>query len=100
MRIPEPSKSEPGNPDHELFDLEAFRANGLLWALNRMVLHPRGLALALFYPEGDGVCGVDRMPTGWTIVRAEDGIWGYGEELDKAGQEKFEAFLAYVAARP
>lgn len=81
-------------PDAELFDWEAFRSNGLLWALNRHVLHPRGLALAWFYPEGE------TTPTGWQIIRADDGLWGFGADLDAEGQARYLEFLRYLEARP
>jgi hypothetical protein len=81
------------NPDAELFDLEAFHKNGFLWAINRYVLHPRGLAMAVFYPDGE------KTPTGWQVYRSEDGLWQFGEELDHVGHDRFEAFLSYIEMR-
>lgn len=81
------------DPDVELFDWQAFRQNGLLWALNRHVLHPRGLAMASFTPEGD------EAPSGWQVLRADDGLWAFDAETDRSGKERFDAFIAHIEAR-
>jgi hypothetical protein len=81
------------DPDCELFDMEAFRTNGLVWALNRYVLHPRGLAMSWFTEEGHD------QPRGWQILRSDDGVWAFDTETELLGRAKFDAFLAYVAAR-
>lgn len=82
------------DPDCELFDWQAFRQNGLVWALNRYVLHPRGLALAVFTADGD------EDSRGWQIVRADDGVWSFDVETDLDGRSRFDAFVAYVGERP
>ena len=65
------------------FDNRAFVDSGLLWALNRMVLHPRGFALS------------------WSDKAQEWNLWGDGTEcwtfehdLDVERQRVFEATLA------
>lgn len=83
------------DPDSELFDWEAFRVNGLLWALNRYVLHPRGLAAGWFYE----VDATSHEPSGWMILRSDDGLWNFSEDLDHEGKASFDAFLAYIAER-
>jgi hypothetical protein len=86
------------DPDCELFAWTDLRANGLVWALNRYILHPRGLALASFtedVPDDE-----DHAPkVGWQILRADDGVWSFDTETDLLGRARFDAFMAYVAER-
>lgn len=96
--VPEGSSSAPGDPNHEIFDMQAFRDNGLLWALNRYVLHPRGLAMWLHYvPVGGRI--EDQEVNGWGILPADDGIWSFSTDTDLAGRTKFDAFLDYIKDR-
>lgn len=77
--------------------LEDLRTTGLLWALNRYVLHPRGLAIGLTYPPGATVAGIQEhrhQPTGFTILGPEDEPWRFDNEADRAGFALFQAFLA------
>jgi len=81
------------DPDCELFDWEAFQTNGLLWAVNRHVLHPRGLAMAVMFDEDTNEL------VGWQIHRADDGLWRYGEQADELGRARFQGFLNYLETR-
>lgn len=77
---------------NEPSDWAEFRDNGLLWALNRFVLHPRGFALAISYPDG-----TENPAEGWQIMISEDGIWAYDETTDLDGQRKFHDFIGRLA---
>src|SRR5262245_41266673 len=70
---------EPCNPSIER-QLHELRDTGLLWLLNRVVFHPRGFALALFY-EGTfpdlGAC------TGWGLVGDGTEPWTMGNPTDE-----------------
>lgn len=75
-----------------------FRLTGLLWAVNREVLHPRGYALALDYetPDGSG------EPTGWHLEGDGTEPWQFGTDADSrarelAGKMNFEALLSMIA---
>jgi hypothetical protein len=63
---------------------------GLLWWINRVALHPRGLALALHYETVE----TDTEPLGWSIYVAPDGIWTFPEETEQINLEKFNNFLS------
>jgi len=67
--------------------LEALRAKGLLWAINRYILHPRGFALT-FNLDGDPSRITDVFIKG-------DGTecWAYNGEDDDDGKARFEAWL-------
>jgi len=102
--VPKGEISGPGDPDHEIFDLQAFRDNGILWAMNRFVLHPKGLAMwmhavppAIF--ESAESDKVNQEIVGWGIKRAKDGIWTFDYETDMAGRDKFNRFLEYINNR-
>lgn len=90
-------------PDHRPFS--HWHEAGLLWSLNRYFLHPLGLALAFVYDEGGApVEGRDAAlvpggaePLGWSIEKADDGVWTFEEGLDKVGRERFFGFLREVA---
>lgn len=69
-------------------DFNDLRSSGLLWYLNRVALHPHGLALALHYDDVES-----GEATGWSIIKSDDGIWAYPHEMDQDGREKFTAFL-------
>lgn len=51
-----------------------LRESGLLWLINRVVLHPRGYALAIHY-EGDA----DDLGAalGWSLMGDGTEVWGY-----------------------
>lgn len=96
--VPKGSQSAPGDPDHEIFDMQALRDNGLVWAINRYVLHPRGLAMWM-HAVPAGVPEDEQHAAGWGIARADDGIWSFDADIDILGRDKFDAFVAYVHDR-
>lgn len=65
--------------------VKEFRERGLLWHINRTVLHPLGLALSV-------VVNDDGTESFGEIMTTEDPEgWIYGEGTD--GQEKYERFM-------
>ena len=61
--------------------------SGLLWLINRIVFHPRGLALG-FHAE-------DGVPYGWSLARTPGGEpWQFDEETDAACHARAAATLA------
>lgn len=96
--VPEGDVSSPGDIDHEIFDLQALRDNGLLWAINRFVLHPRGLAMWM-HAVPAGAPEDEQTAAGWGVKRAEGGIWSFDAETDLQGRDKFDVFMAYVRDR-
>lgn len=71
----------------EQLPFEELRHTGLLWYINRVALHPRGLALAIHFEDVDGEA------TGWSIVQSDDGLWAFTEDDDMEGMAKFDAFM-------
>ncbi|WP_431997788.1 hypothetical protein [Streptomyces fungicidicus] len=71
-------------PDYRpLLDLSE---TGLLWLINRVVFHPRGLALGL-YQEGD-------QALGWKLLVADDDEpFAFSESVDTQGFRRAEATL-------
>jgi len=64
-----------------------FQENGLLWALNRMVLHPRGYAVAFeMHDDDDGVGG-------WFLMGDGTEVWAFDQETDDSGFERFTRFI-------
>jgi hypothetical protein len=70
-----------------------LRESGLLWLLNRAVLHPRGFALALHYDNG-----IDEEPTGWSLEFAGVGEpWAFDHGIEPELFQKVEALLKRTA---
>jgi hypothetical protein len=57
-----------------------LRASGLLWLINRALLHPRGYALALHVEGGEAV--------GWSLLGDGSEPWRY-DETDVDEREPF-----------
>lgn len=55
---------------------------GLIWKINKEVLHPLGLALAR---------NLDGTSNGCLV--APDGVWEYDEESNKRNIEKYNKFI-------
>jgi len=76
---------------------EALREHQVLWAINRVLFHPRGFALGLSYP--DDVSREDIMahkvePIGWVLLGDGSESWHYAESVDEdSALRTFEAFL-------
>ncbi|WP_328434532.1 hypothetical protein [Streptomyces sp. NBC_00425] len=80
---PHPDPDSPGRPFEEL------RETGLLWLINRVAFHPRGLALAL-YLDGDG------KAHGWSLVSNLDGEpWQFDPATDNDGYVRAEATIEH-----
>lgn len=60
---------------------------GLLWAINRVLFHPRGYALTLVMDE-------EGQANGWFIQGDGSEVWGFEETVD---DEKFAAFESLLA---
>lgn len=73
--------------------LEEIRDSGILQEINRLLLHPRGLAMFVVLDAEDGErrLGIyaDDDPEGWTFVWGE----GDGESGAVAKAESFDALL-------
>ncbi len=70
---------------------EEMRSTGVLWALNRVLFHPRGYALGFTYPDSvtkEEIMRHDVEPTGWTLYGDGTEVWAYADEEDI----EFEAF--------
>lgn len=80
-------------PEPELAYLfSSFADYGLLWALNRCVLMPRGFAVALRYADGDP------EPKGWQIIHNGDGTpFQFDQATDDQQSGEFEALLRTCA---
>ncbi|MGX1513979.1 hypothetical protein [Streptomyces collinus] len=82
-------------PDTPARRFSELRSTGLLWLINRVVFHPRGLALALHCDEGG-------QAYGWSLLPSRDGgPWTYPDDLDTAQYHRAEAALtAALDGRP
>ena len=60
--------------------------SGLLWLINRVAFHPRGVALALHEKDGEVL--------GWSLVTATEGEpFSFPEPVDNDGFRRAEATL-------
>lgn len=79
------------------FQFEELRIHGLLWLINTTVLHPRGFALALVYPDGatqDEILAHQVEPIGWTVYGDGTEAWRMSEKLTDECFPAVEALLA------
>jgi hypothetical protein len=80
-------------PASEPFDNRVFVDSGLLWALNRLVLHPRGFALSW-----------DDTEQTWQLFGDGTECWAFEHDTDITRQAVYETTLrtlteAYAAKR-
>lgn len=69
-----------------------LRDTGLLWLINRVALHPRGLSLALHVSGSGDVLG-------WSLLRNDDNEpWSFDPATDSDGHTRAEATLAAALA--
>lgn len=61
--------------------------SGILWAINRYIFHPRGLALALHVDD-------DGNPTGWELLGDGSETWCYDDDTDDDGLRLFNRTLS------
>lgn len=69
---------------------EELRSSGMLWLINRVVFHPRGLALSLHVDKGVAV--------GWSLQGDGSEVWSFNGEQDGDGFSKACATLANTTA--
>jgi YD repeat-containing protein len=65
---------------------EEFIDSGLLWAINRVLFHPRGYALAFSYDDDDKLIG-------WLIQGDGDEVWAFDYDTDMEKFPQFEKLL-------
>ena len=66
-----------------------LRESGLLWLINRVVLHPRGYALAFVYADSD----VTKEPVGWKLVGDGAEPWSFSSDSEDELFLKIKALL-------
>lgn len=71
---------------HKIMNFQEMSDNGLIWKINKEILHPLGLALARTEDENGS-------PVSYGCIIAPDGKWEFSEESDKRNQEKYNKFL-------
>ena len=74
-------------PKYKIMDFEEMSNNGLIWKINKEILHPLGLALAR---DGDTSPG---------CMIAPDGKWEFNEESNIRNFEKFQKFKKTLEER-
>lgn len=70
--------------EQALLPFSAIRSSGLLWAINKTLMHPRGYALGLDDDEG------------WTVYGDGTEPWSFGEGVPE--DDLFNAFEALLAS--
>lgn len=96
MTQPIPHGGEPVDPETEL-PWSALRDTGLLWLVNRVVFHPRGYALAIYYSEGGLAHG--GTATGWGLLGDGSEPWSMGDpppDLQAQGHPTEDELFARV----
>lgn len=58
----------------------------MLWALNRHLMHPQGLAIGFVYTDKGDLLG-------WELQGDGSKPWTFDEEADKAGFQKYMKFV-------
>lgn len=71
----------------DAFSFDQLRETGVLFMVNRVLLHPRGYALALEYGEGE------KEPRGWNIVGNGKEIWSFYHNEEQVHFDAFEHLL-------
>jgi hypothetical protein len=85
-----PAGDEVPPPEDGPMPLSALRDHGMLWLINRVVFHPRGVALALAVDENGDV-------DGWELYGIGDEPWRYDDSV--AEDDRFAAAEAFLASR-
>jgi hypothetical protein len=71
-----------------VYDFQQLREHGVLWAINRVLFHPRGFALALVPDAETGEF------QGWTIVGDGQEVWRFdSEDVEDKHFAAFEQLL-------
>ena len=71
---------------YQTMDFNEMSSAGLIWKINKEILHPLGLALARTEDETGN-------PVSYGCIIAPDGKWEYDEETNKRNQERYDTFL-------
>lgn len=98
-----PRGEEVPEAPRRIFTFEEARQTGLLWAINKVLMHPRGFALAFEYPHGAELEDIKAHavePMGFSVVGDASEPWSFAEGLDDEGFAAFEDFLALHRAEP
>lgn len=72
---------------------EELRDTGLLWLVNRLAFHPRGVALAVHTDDAG-------TAHGWSLLRSSGGPMAFDTATDAEGQARAETTLAAAADTP
>lgn len=81
-------------PSGDLRPMSDLLDSGLLWLINRVVFHPRGLALALWREDTTGDV------TAWRLLAADDGEpFTFSNRDDENGYRRAEATLRAALIR-
>lgn len=89
MTSPYLHDESPGGPAEEARSFDELRGTGLLWLINRVVMHPRGYALAIHHDE-------DGRAIGWTLLGDDTEPWSFSpaeDEREKALFDKLKELL-------
>ena len=71
---------------YKIMNFIEMSENGLIWKINKEILHPLGLALARTEDEnGNSVS--------YGCMIAPDGKWEFSEESNKRNQENYNKFI-------
>lgn len=98
-----PRGEEVPEAPRRIFTFEEARPTGLLWAINKVLMHPRGFALAFEYPDGSELEDIKAnavAPMGFSVVGDGSEPWSFAEGLDEEGFAAFEEFLTHHRAEP
>ncbi len=92
----DPDAHEPRTNRCDPMPFFRLHETGVLWAINRLVFHPRGLAFAVHYPDGtdpDEILRGEHEPVDWSIVGDGSEVWAFEESTDDDGFRRFTEFL-------
>lgn len=90
------AEGRPQRPQSRVYSMEAMREHGVLWAINRLVFHPRGFALSLVYPDDatrEQILAHEVEPIGWQVLDDGHEVWAFAQDLDESGFLEFEELL-------
>lgn len=76
----------PYRPFDEMCSIAEEKDTGVLWAINRYLLHPRGYALTFHFDE-------EHRLLGWSVQGDGGEVYTFSETDDDDGFARFEAFL-------
>lgn len=101
---PQPATVEPHPDADNGRPFSDLRDTGLLWLINRVVLHPRGYALALIYADRENPCAEGGDVLGWMIVGDGTEPWTMGDPpadaIAAGAKTEDELFAAIKALLP